>query len=245
MVVRPPVNPLRLYHRLKEECLSDFERRLKVYEDYAEDEEEREEIREVCECALDFLDKYAKLSAGAMDDYEVHEFYRQTVKMLERAIETKKLQYEIARDRLDDIEKMLKDEEAVVCDKSSEMYNEHECEVVRERLSTVESFRRLLERAEKEDISVMEARLEACRVADTRAEKVLCIDSVAGLIHARGSILPLMCGAPLSEFVDEAVFGEDVEIVERGVHVVAVDMAKDVMDVLSCIANFRVSLDQR
>jgi len=231
--------PKRIYHQLRDECISEFERRTQVYEDYTVFEDERERIHELRECAIDFLDKYAKLSAGAMDEYEINEFYHRTVKMLERAIETKKEQYEVARDRLDEIEDMLKDKEAEVCDTSSELYDYHACEVVRERLYAVNSARRQLELAEKEDIPVMEARLKACQIAENRTQKVLCIDSVANMVHTRGSILPLMCGAPLSEFVDEAVFGEDVEPSEDRVSVVAVDMARDVMDALTCIRNFK------
>jgi len=228
-----------LYQKLKEKCLSDFERRAKYYEDYATDDEDREEIRKVTTCAKKFLDDYAKMSAGAMDDYELNKFYKRTEEMLKTAIKTKEEQYEIAFDRLKEIKEELEEQKELYCDEDSTFYDEHLCEVTLERLDNVESFKRQLERAKAEDIPSMEARLKVCEVAKDRKEKVICIDGVANMVHTRGAILPLMCGAPLSEFIDEAVFGEDVEGYERPVEVVAVDMAKDVMDTLTCIRNFR------
>jgi len=228
----------RRYWRLKEKCIEDFAERLESYEDYHVDEEDLEEIREMNECVLDFLDKYAKLSAGAMDDYEVEKFYKQTVEMLEDAIRTKKWQYEIAMERLDEIEEHFTEEMEIVCDADSEYYYPEACREVKEKIEEVKVVREKLKKAEKEDMFVMRARLKACRAAKTRAEKIICIDSVAGLVHARGSVLPLMCGVPLEEFIHEAFFGEISEE-ERGARAVAVDVAKEVMDVLTCIRNFR------
>jgi len=228
-----------LYHKLRETCLAPFERRAKYYEDYATDEEDQNEIREVVACTTKFLDDYAKMSVGAMDDYDLDKFYKRTVEMLKTAIETKKEQYERAFDRLQEIKEDLEEQKELYCVKDSTFYDEHLCEVTLEKLDNVESFRKQLEQAKAEDVPTMEAQLKVCEVAKDRKEKVICIDSVANMVHTRGAILPLMCGAPLSEFIDEAVFGEDVEGYERPVEVVAVDMAKDTMDTLTCIRNFK------
>jgi len=232
-------NPLRLYRQLKEKCISSLEERLKEYEGYFSDDEEFEEVRGLNRCVLDFLDSYAKLSAGAMDDYEVERFYRKTLEMLETAIDTKEYQYEIAHDRLEEIEGDLLEEKALVCDKDSEYYDPTACEQVMDRLEVVEKYKKALQRGEQEDMGVLREAMETCRVAETRKEKVLCIDRVANLVHTRGSFLPLMCGVPLEEFIGEMVYGEYDPDIEGGVRAVAVDVAKDVVEALTCIREFR------
>lgn len=227
-----------MYRDVKRECLEPFRARAKYYPDYAEDDEQREKIEELVKCVEDYLDDYIKLSTGVMDDDEIDRFHKKVVEGLERAMETKEEQYRRAFEELDEVKEELEDLAADVCDKNSDIYDVDKCEEVQEKLENVERFKAQLENARKEDMWVLQVHLDKiCKPAKTRKDKVLCIDSTFQLIHTRGTYLPLMCGAPLEEYVYQSVWGEDADISDP-VGNAAVDLAGDTQDVLTCVKNY-------
>jgi Skp family chaperone for outer membrane proteins len=227
-----------LYRDVKRECLEPFKEKARIYPDYAQDHQQRAEIKKIVTCTENYLSDYIKFATGNMDDQDVDKLHRMVTKGLEKAIETKKKQYQKAYEELDDAERELEDIAADVCDVNSEAYDKDDCDRTLEKLRNIKAFREQLKNAEKEDISLMTSHLEkVCKVAETRSEKASCIDGVFYMAHNRGTLLPLMCGAPLEEYVHQAVWGEDVEESDP-IGNVAVCLAKDTQDVLTCIRNY-------
>lgn len=227
-----------LYQKLRAECIENFEKNSKEYLDYAEDEEVLEEIENLRNCVVDFLDKYAKLSAGAMDDYEVHNFYKQTIELLEQGISTRRYQYEHTIDELKDILEELQMEAEEFCDTDSMADEYGMCAQIQEKIDDVyASINRAKQLLEEEEPLLVKT-LETCKNAKNRKDKVLCIDRVANMVHERGSYLPAMCGVPLSEFVQELHYDDSWEPRESPTDTVAVYLSKDVARVLDCIKYF-------
>lgn len=227
-----------VYREAKRRCLEPFKERAKYYKDYSADEETRDTIERITQCAGDMLDKYCKFSTNAMSDDEINKFHIEVVNGLKKAIDTKKEQYERAFEELDEAEDDLEAQKEDVCNVDSDLYNEDECNTVLERLDRVKSFREQLKRAKTEDMNVLNTLLKTCETAKDRVDKAVCIDEVFYTVHSRGTLLPLMCGAPLEEYVEQAVYDtEGANIDEIGN--VAVDMAKDTQEVLTCLRNFK------
>lgn len=228
-----------MYRDLRRECIADFEKSSKLYYDYAEDGEDLEEIKDLRNCVCNFLDNYAKLSAGAMDDFEINKFYKHTINLLKQGIQTRKYQYEQVIEELDDIIDQLNVERAEVCDVNSPTYDSIRCEQIEEKIDEARASMRLAKKYMMEDDSQLAETLQVCQTAKDCKDRVLCIDRVANMVHGRGSYLPVMCGVPLAEFIVGIYYdSSSVDNTDLPAHVVAVDLSKDITSVLECIKNF-------
>jgi len=230
--------PAEKYRQVREECLSEIIRKSKIRERHAGSDEERQNIRNLQACAIRFLDKYAKLRAGAMTDREIDEFYRESVEALERVLRAKKQQYDIVREQIDELRAELLRREAKVCNIDSGEYDKEECERVREQRRDLEYLEGMFDIAREEDLFLIDARLIACQVARSIDQKKQCIESLADLVEVRRDVLPLMCGLPPSEFVGRVVPGKGIEPPKGRIAKIAGEVAEDFEDAMVCIENF-------
>jgi len=225
------------YQRLRDVCLSEFFRRVRLREEFFKGSAEEDLVKELQGCAESFLDRYAKLRAEEMDSRELEDFYKDTVLAFERVLGAKMLLYDMGRSELERARVELKSKEEKVCSTDSEEFDEGECRAVREQLEEVDRAYRQLELAEKEDIFVIKTRLKACSVADNPHKKALCVESLADMLEVRWDILPLMCGVPPSEFVGRFVVGKGLVTADSDVVSVSRDVAEDVQNAIRCLRN--------
>lgn len=209
-----------IYEKLLEECNPDraFEH---IYEEVEalEDEDSEETVKSWTDCTTSFLKRYMKFASGCMSDGELYRFYNDVLKMLDEGIEARERQKRQVDDEVDEAWDLY----------HNEIIDESEIEEIEE------SAKAIKEEIDR-DIELLKEVKSFCLKAKNRLDVVTCIEKVANMSHSRGSMLPVLCGAYLPEFLVEGTTRLEREYVIPADF--GLELSKIVPRVFECIKNF-------
>ncbi len=151
-------------------------------------EEFKEEAIKTVACIRSMVDGYLKIACGIADDRFIHRYFNNFLEKLKEGAKAREWQAEQVKDRKKEFEEEL--EEAKKND--PRLYGLllekiEDCNyIIKSLLSEADTFNELYKAMHK--------------FVDTR-DMVIWIDKIINMAHERGSMLPVMCGCVLEEYL--------------------------------------------
>ncbi len=186
-----------LYRDIMEKCVDKYIECAKGYIEEKKDwigdtydkddyEEFKDKANKTLMCIRSIIDGYVKIACGIASDDFIHKYYNMLMEKVKVAKESRLSQAEMVKDKIEELREDMKNTE------------------------DPQEYGLLLDLVERCEIIVEDLEYEAKEFSDlynrmckctTKEEMVVMIDRIINMAHSRGSVLPLMCGCVLEEYI--------------------------------------------
>jgi len=193
------------------------------------DEDDAEYYRD---CLYGYLRDYIDFATSFRPpDYLVNRLYKETHEMIDGAINSRKYQINTVEDQKYTLEDMLGQSGVEFDDEGNITYVPDDCYYCEEYIQDLQWANEIIDSL-AHDIQFLDEMKKECWLADTRTDKVVCIEKFVASAHTRGPYLPTGCGLPMPE---NLIYEEPVPGIENA-GLEANDLTSKV---LTCLREYR------